>query len=312
MIRAKEHSDPLLVSFTSCAASRAADQIATAGTRHAQTHATLRAYTPASEHQTLQAGDPRAGLEVHCDEVDVWHVFLDALHDVDAALAMLDAQEIERFNRFVSEEAARQFLAGRALTRLALSCYTDVPAAQWRFAANAHGRLSIDEPRRHRDLFFNLSHTSELAVLAVGRSAEIGIDVETVDRSVDIEGIGRSVFTQSEVDWIFQLRGLERDRFFDLWTLKEAYIKARGRGFSLPPNRFALVGADGRFALQCDHDCDPRPDRWQFQMSSPRPNLRVALAIGRRSATRVRALICDRLEKVISIRLDNPQFHEVI
>jgi 4'-phosphopantetheinyl transferase len=250
-------------------------------------------------------------LELHRHEIDVWHVYLDAFHDADAALAMLDAREIERYNRFASEDAARQFLAGRALTRAALSRYTGVPAGNWRFAANSHGRLSVDEPYRHRDLVFNLSHCSGLAVLAVARSAEIGIDAEAVDRSVDIEGVGRSVFTQPEADWVLRSRGLERDRFFDLWTLKEAYIKARGRGFSLPPDSFAIVGVDGRFRLQCDRDCDPRPERWQFRLSNPRPHLRVALAIGSRSSTRIRALTCGGLGKNLWVRLDHNQSYDV-
>lgn len=250
-------------------------------------------------------------MELRRHEIDVWHFHRDAFHDADAALDLLDAGEIERYDRFASEDAARQFLAGRALTRAALGCYTGVPAATWRFAANTHGRLSVDEPRCHRDLVFNLSHCSQLVVLAVARSAEIGIDAEAIDRSVDIEGVGRSVFTQSEADWVFRTRGLERDRFFDLWTLKEAYIKARGRGFSLPPDSFAMIDGDGRLRLQCDRDCDASPERWQFRLSSPRPDLRVALAFGGGSETRIRALTCGALGKDFRVRSDRNQFHNV-
>lgn len=241
-----------------------------------------------------RAGDRPATLELGEAEVDVWHCYLDALGDDQGGfLRSLDAQEIERYHGFSCEDAARQFLAGRALTRAALSCYANVPPRLWSFAANAHGRPAIDEPRAHRGLCFNLSHTSGAAVLAIGRVPEVGIDVETTDRPVDIEWIGRSVFTQSERGWIAAGgSGSETDRFFDLWTLKEAYIKARGRGFSLRPDSFEVANVDGRFLLRCSHDCDPSPERWQFHLSSPRPRLRVALAIGSPALTRIRTLTC--------------------
>jgi 4'-phosphopantetheinyl transferase len=248
-----------------------------------------------------EAGNRPARLELGEAEIEVWHCYLDALGDDHAGLlSSLDAQEIERYRGFSSEDAARQFLAGRALTRAALSCYANVPPRLWSFAANEHGRPAIDEPRAHRGLCFNLSHTSNAAVLAIGRLPEVGIDVESTDRPVDIEWIGRSVFTQSERGWVAAgARGSEGDRFFDLWTLKEAYIKARGRGFSLRPDSFELANADGRFRLRCSHDCDPNPERWQFRLFSPRPNLRVALAIGSRTVTRARTLTCCLGTKVV-------------
>jgi 4'-phosphopantetheinyl transferase len=238
-------------------------------------------------------GNQLAKLELGDAEVDVWHCFLDAVGDRETLLATLDAREIARYHGLLSGDAARQFLAGRALMRAALSCYADVPQRLWRFAANEHGRPTIDEPRCHRGLHFNLSHTLGAAVLAVGRIPEIGIDIETIERPVDIEWICRSVFTQSESSWIYAgPSGSERDRFFDLWTLKEAYIKARGRGFSLRPDSFELTCVDGQFLLQCSYDCDPSPERWLFRLSSPRPNLRMALAIGSRSVPRITTLTC--------------------
>jgi 4'-phosphopantetheinyl transferase len=260
--------------------------------------AVIRSEASPTERKLLrgQVGNPPAKLELGGAEIDVWHCFLDAFDDRDAALAMLDAEETARYGGFVCEDAARQFLAGRTLRRMALSCYANVPERLWTFATNEHGRPTVDEPCAHRNLYFNLSHTSGVAVLAVGRIPEIGIDVESIDRPVDIEGIARVVFTQSERDSIFTCaNGSERDRFFDLWTLKEAYMKARGRGFSLPPDSFALASVDGHISLQCSRDCDPSPERWQFCLSSPRRNLRVALAIGSRSITRIRTLTCSPL-----------------
>jgi len=232
-------------------------------------------------------------LELCDSEIDVWCCLLDSFRDEDAALDVLDASEVERYRGYACEDAAWQFLAGRVLTRVALSHYANVPPRLWRFAANVYGRLAVNEPCAHRNIHFNLSHTSAAAVLAVGRSAEIGIDVEAIDRPVDIEWIGRSVFTQSESHWISTCpNGTERDRFFDLWTLKEAYIKARGMGFSLRPDSFELAEVNGQFKLRCPPDCDQSPERWRFRLFSAAPNLKIALAIGNRSVTRIRTLTC--------------------
>lgn len=209
---------------------------------------------------------------------------LDSAQEYREQLTSLDETEITRYERFLCRDAARQFLAGRALARTALSYYTNVPESAWRFAVNEHGRPAIDEPRSQRGIHFNLSHTSGAAVLAVGRIPEVGIDVETIDRPVDIVGIGRCVFTQAENSWIAMApEGSEHHRFFDLWTLKEAYVKARGRGFSLRPNSFELAKVGDRFRLRCSPDHDPNPERWRFYLSSPHPNLRMALAIDSRS-----------------------------
>src|SRR6185503_14991983 len=98
-------------------------------------------HTAARKRLQDQIGDRPVKLELGEAQVDVWHCYLDALGDDQAALlSTLDAREIERYRGFSCEDAARQFLAGRALTRAALSCYANVPPWLWSFAANEHGR----------------------------------------------------------------------------------------------------------------------------------------------------------------------------
>ena len=128
-----------------------------------------------------------------------------------------------------------------------------------------------------------------MAAVAISRCSEIGLDVERIDRDVDFEGVADAVFTDREKQHVFggapeKICG----RFFDLWTLKEAYIKARGMGFSLPPSSFEIDCAESRIGLARQPACDVDPERWQFHLSTPRAGVRMALAIGSRRVTRLR------------------------
>ena len=236
--------------------------------------------------QSAQAVRSSPTLELDTCDVDVWYELTDPLvcSPDDNGLASLSPDELDRYERIYSDRARQQFLAGRSLTRMALSRYARVPEHAWRFAANEHGRPTIDWPHNCRDIHFSLSHAFGLVVLAVSRVPEIGIDVEALDRNVDIHEIGESVLADTEALEIAHSAPDEaRDRFFSYWTLKEAYMKARGMGFSLHPKSFSFVDLDGLISLRCSPQCDPAPERWQFSLSKPRPEFRMALAIGSRS-----------------------------
>lgn len=234
-----------------------------------------------------------ARLRLDANQVDVWHCFPDTLvrGQISACLSTLSRGELGKYRHKRSSEARLHFLVGRSLARNALSRYVGVPAASWRFSVNEHGRPAVDWPRAYRNIHFNLSHTSGLVVVAVSRISEIGIDVEKVDRQVDISGIPEAVFTQYELERMLRrVREEDRDQFFELWTLKEAYIKARGRGFSLSPRTFELSSLEDPILLRRPPDCDPTPERWQFRLSRRRPGFRMAIAVGSRSITRIRQI----------------------
>ncbi len=243
-------------------------------------------------------------LRLDANRVDVWHCFPDALGrgQVSACLSTLSRVELSRYRRMRSAEGRLHFLVGRSLARNTLSRYADIPVRSWRFSINEYGRPAVDWPRACRNIHFSVSHTSGLVAVAVSPISEIGIDVERVDRQVDISGIAEAVFTQCEMERILRCAPDEnRDRFFGLWTLKEAYIKARGRGFSLPPRTFEFASLDDPISLRCPPDCDPTPERWQFHLSRRRPGLRIAIAVGSRSITRIRQLEWKPLRREVLI-----------
>ena len=90
-------------------------------------------------------------------------------------------------------------------------------------------------------LTFNVSHSGERAIFGFARSLEIGVDVEKIDPRVDIEEVARATFAKAEVDALLMLpEAMQRDTFFRVWSRKEAYMKALGVGFSLPPSDFTV------------------------------------------------------------------------
>ncbi len=197
------------------------------------------------------------------------------------ARAILTHDEIVRLERFHREPDRLLFLATRVLVRTVLSRYASVAPADWRFAADEYGRPHIsghDQPR----LSFNLSHTSGLVVCAVARDTDVGVDAERV-RSKSVLGIADRFFAPQEAAALHALPPDEQLRcFYDYWTLKESYIKARGQGLRIPLDRFAMVLDDGNGPhIEVDPGTDDDGEAWQFLQYRPTGEHIVSLCIRR-------------------------------
>lgn len=213
--------------------------------------------------------------------VDVWLTDPDRV-TADAALdllAVLDPEERARNARFRVEPARRQHLVAHALLRRTLTRYTGIDPAEWRFGANSYGRPHIEGPALEAPLHFNLSHTDGLVALAVAASPDVGVDVERESRQTDIDRLAPAVFSKTEREAFGRCPGQDRRAlFFTFWTLKEAYIKARGMGLSLPLDGFSfdLGGPEPRIAFHAD--CPDDPGRWRFWSDRVTPDHRLGLA----------------------------------
>jgi 4'-phosphopantetheinyl transferase len=218
------------------------------------------------------------------DEAHIWYTFTDKI--ADPALlaeyrAVLSAEERARLERFYFEKHRHSFLVSHAMLRVVLSLYADVLPAEWTFVTGSHGKPdianSIPLPLR-----FNLSHTQGLAAVIVARDRDVGVDVEHVNRrEVGIE-LAERYFAPSEVA---ALRAVpepdRRERFFAYWTLKEAYIKARGLGLSLPLDGFAFDLETDRPGIAFNERIADQPAAWQFARHRPGPDHALAVAIHR-------------------------------
>lgn len=198
---------------------------------------------------------------------------------------LLTPDELRRAERFFRQAARERFVIGRALARTMLSRLAPVSPRDWDIRLDGYGRPELaSRPAGTPDLRFNLTHTDGLVACAVAVGREVGLDAEAVDRRLVHDGIPERFFSPREVA---DLRALPREEqdlaFFDYWTLKEAYIKARGLGLALPLRHFSFVRRPGQppsieFAPELPDD----PSSWQFAQFWPTPRHRMAVAIRRR------------------------------
>jgi 4'-phosphopantetheinyl transferase len=224
--------------------------------------------------------------ELPVDRVDIELVRTAAVdiaaHDASYR-QLLTRDEHERMMRFVFERDRHQFLITRALVRTMLSRYAAVAPADWRFITNAYGRPEVlDRPAGVADLHFNLSHTDGLIACAVTVGREVGVDVECTTREVTHDVPGR-FFAPREVSDLRALPEADQSRvFFDYWTMKEAYIKARGMGLSIPLNDFAFrLRPPALPTIAFEPELDDDPATWQFFQASPTATHRLGLAVRR-------------------------------
>lgn len=195
--------------------------------------------------------------------------------------AMLNPEETARQDRFRFARHRHQFLVARALVRSTLSLYhPETEPAEWQFATNEYGRPRIVGAGAGA-LDFNLSHTDGRIVLAICRSQSPGVDIERIDRPEAVADIAAQFFAETEIQALSALpAAMQRRRFFDLWTLKEAYIKARGMGLSIPLKDFSIQfpqerGPTIRFADGVDDEAS----RWQLWSLYAGQDYALSLAI---------------------------------
>jgi 4'-phosphopantetheinyl transferase len=180
------------------------------------------------------------------DGVHLWATTIDDA-TVQAAWSLLAPQEAAHAREFGSLPARDRFLVGRGLTRSVLGRNLDVPPHYLLFETEPDGKPQLAGPYR---LQFNLSHSGSLAVLAVAGARAVGVDIEQLNRRVDIEAVARRQFTDAECRLIAEADQAQvSSLFFTLWVRKEAVIKAAGTGFSVA-TRTIEVGLDERASFQ--------------------------------------------------------------
>jgi 4'-phosphopantetheinyl transferase len=220
------------------------------------------------------------------NRIDVWTTRTDNAVVRDRLLAyrrLLSNDEAKRAERIVHPETAMLFVVGRALARTMLSRYAAVAPRDWPFIIDSHGRPELAmRPAHAPDLRFNLTHTNGLVACAVTIGRELGIDVEHIGRSLNFD-VPERFFSQQEVEDLRALPKVEqRTVFFDYWTLKESYIKARGLGLALPLRQFTFVRhADRDPVITFAPELPDDPATWQFKQFWPTDLHRMAVAVRR-------------------------------
>lgn len=237
--------------------------------------------------EPVPADEPAARIAIAPDQVHLWSVHYRGVQDENLRAyywTLLSEEERQRQQRFHFPKDRLRYLVTRALVRLTLSRYAAVEPGEWIFTANAYGRPQAQNPAAGRlRLKFNISHTDDLIVLAVTCGRAVGVDVENVRVRAAPIGIADRYFAQDEVAALSVASPAEQQRrFFEYWTFKESYIKARGMGLSLPLDKFGFRLADERaVSLWIHPQLEDHPRRWQLWQLAPSAEYLLALCVER-------------------------------
>ncbi len=187
-------------------------------------------------------------LSLRSNDVHVWRAALDVPEsDVRRLCDTLADDERRRAERFIFQNDRAHFVVARGLLRVLLGRYLQHDPQHLRLVYGPHGKPELASDVGGTGLRFNVSHSHGLALYAITRHREIGV---------------------------------EATAFFACWTRKEAYIKARGDGLSLPLDQFAVSLAPGEPAALLYTAWDPQEAaRWALHDLAPGPGYRAAVAV---------------------------------
>ena len=188
------------------------------------------------------------GKMMNADEVHVWRAFLDVTTvEFEMLLSFLSDDEAARAGRFHFEKDRKRFIAARGILRKILGSYLNMPPGKICFEHSAHGKPMLAPGHSNDRICFNLSHSGSLALYAVTRNKNIGIDIESIRNDVSPEQVAQQFFSQNEISSLEKVDISKRSElFFQYWTRKEALVKAMGEGVSFPLEQIDVSKVDGK------------------------------------------------------------------
>jgi len=225
---------------------------------------------------------PPETLVLASDEVHVWRAALEQPPPrVQSFRRNLAADERARAERFYFERDREHFIVARGVLRAILGGYLNRAPECLSFCYSSHGKPALAGEFEGDAIRFSVSHSGGVALYAVTRGREVGIDLERIRSDLAVKEIAERFFSPREVATLRELpTEAQREAFFRCWTRKEAYIKARGEGLSLPLDQFDVSLAPGEPAavLGTQHDSS-EASRWSLQELTPAPGFVAALAV---------------------------------
>jgi len=205
---------------------------------------------------------------------------LDPKKSADQYWNLLDTAEREKYLSLKLESKKQEYFITRVLIRKSLSEHTNVRPEEWHFSTGPFGRPQISHPIEEISLTFNVSHTEGILVCAIAVDCSLGVDIEVVRPVENLLGVAESTFNPKELQRLMQLdEDLRVQRFYEYWTLKEAYVKAREKGLSLPTKDFSFeFGSDETISVftECSHPEDSQD--WRFLLRRPTAQHQLAVA----------------------------------
>jgi len=207
-------------------------------------------------HYTLNSPDSWCSIRrIAVDAVDLYDIDLPAFtHDTDKFYSYLSPDERKHADDMNDLNRRSFFITSNGFRRVILSRYLSITPAKIQFKTNKYGKPFIYD-QNPDDVTFNTSHSHEKLLIAICKNRDIGVDIQFESDNIPEMKIANRVFGPVDSSYLAKFSGVElRHKFFRIWTLKEAYCKALGLGFSLPvekmPVMSALCDGEGIFSSQ--------------------------------------------------------------
>lgn len=185
--------------------------------------------------------DIRELPELAEDTIHIWGVYIpDMQHQRDALHGLLCEHECKKAARFYRDTDRHSSIVARGALRVLLSGYTGIPPSEITFTYSKNGKPQLTGS----DVTFNISHSSDWVVLAIGRERAVGVDIEQIKWEMDVQSVAERYFSPEEIAWIRSSDDQHR-MFFQLWAHKEAYVKACGSTLFTELKRMSVPIEDG-------------------------------------------------------------------
>ena len=227
---------------------------------------------------------PAGSFHLASDEVHCWCAALDVPPETSARLyATLTCEERSRSARFRFERDRQRFIVAHGVLRDLLGRYLQSQPGRIRYVYNAFGKPDLS-PEFASRITFNLSHSGDLALIAIAADSCVGVDLEHIRAHADCAEVARRFFSDAEVDHLNAVQSHRyAEAFFSCWTKKEAYLKARGEGLAVPLDSFSVPltvdSAHTPVDLDVASDNIALARRWSLFTFHPAPACIGALAI---------------------------------
>ncbi|HHX44897.1 MAG TPA: 4'-phosphopantetheinyl transferase superfamily protein [Chloroflexi bacterium] len=216
------------------------------------------------------------------DEVHIWRAHVDLPpHRVFRLARVLSPDEARRANQLFFEADRRRFTVARGLLRTILGRYLRVSPAELHFCYGPQGKPALAPEYGEGRLHFSVSHSHRLALYAVAYDRQVGVDVEYMRPHLASREVAERFFAPAEVARLAMFpEALQGEAFFCCWTRKEAYLKARGDGLSLPLDEFYVSLTPGVEHVELHTPRDPaEAARWHIRALDPKPGYAAAVAV---------------------------------
>lgn len=221
-------------------------------------------------------------------KVVLWWQTLDAVRESRQALerlhSLLDDDELSRIDKISSQDGRDIYLLAHGLARLLLSQAANVAPRDWRYEKNDHGKPEVLVPKGLPKLRVNLSHTNGLAAVGIGLEEDLGVDVEWLGRNrPNVDRVARRVFSAREKEGIESAGSADNqfEAFLKFWTLKEALVKATGKGLAQPLTHISMD--PDRLAVSFDDEPEDVSPDWHFYQERISPEHILASAVRKKT-----------------------------